>query len=195
MLAYNYHTYNLQPSNSLSLDGSGSCRFRGSSVRSQPSDDKWATVGSWGVFMGLGIAAMHYTGMAAMQLEATSLYKPKSGGALNHLRDWCIFDPLAAVYTHSRHKWVCVEDLQCNRYGKRNCRNPLYRHDSGQLPTDKPIGITAIYPMDNSLLGVGIGIATIVILILVLLTSLFDQRINVETASEAIRQSEERFRS
>jgi len=33
-------------------------------------------VGSWGVFMGLGIAAMHYTGMAAMQLEATSLYKP-----------------------------------------------------------------------------------------------------------------------
>jgi len=50
MLAYNLTDTNLQPSNSLSLDGSGSCR-RGSSVRSQPR--RVATVGSWGVFMGL----------------------------------------------------------------------------------------------------------------------------------------------
>jgi len=47
-------------------------------------------------------------------------------------------------------------------------------------PTNQSV-LQPSYPMDNSLL-VGIGIATIVILILVLLTSLFDQRINVETA-------------
>jgi len=88
-----------------------------------------------------------------------------------------------------------VEDLQCNRYKNTSTGIHYTASDSGQLPTDKPIGITAIYPMDNSLLGVGIGIATIVILILVLLTSLFDQRINVETAREAIHKCEERFRS
>jgi len=49
-------------------------------------------------------------------------------------------------------------------------------------PTNQSV-LQPSYPMDNSLLGVGIGIATIVILILVLLTSLFDQRINVETES------------
>jgi len=60
-------------------------------------------------------------------------------------------------------------------------------------PTNQSV-LQPSYPMDNSLLGVGIGIATIVILILVLLTSLFDQRINVETGRGNSSQSEERFR-
>jgi len=63
-ITYRPITYNL-PTVLVSMAVAG--RFRGSSVRSQPSDDKWATVGSWGVFMGLGIAAMHYTGMDAIR--------------------------------------------------------------------------------------------------------------------------------
>ena len=48
----------------------------------------------------------------------------------------------------------------------------------------------------QSLLGIGIGIATLVILMLAVLACLLERRISVETArAEALRQSEERFRS
>lgn len=52
------------------------------------------------------------------------------------------------------------------------------------------------YRMHNSLLGVEIGIATLVILMLAVLVCLLDRRLSVETARvEALRQSEEHFRS
>jgi PAS domain S-box-containing protein len=50
--------------------------------------------------------------------------------------------------------------------------------------------------MDNSILAFGIGIATLTILTLTWIASFFNQRLSAETArAEALRQSEERFRS
>ncbi len=54
----------------------------------------------------------------------------------------------------------------------------------------------SLHGMDSSLLAFEIGMATLVILGLALLSALFDQRLNVETARrEAVHQSEARFRA
>lgn len=151
-----------------------------------------------GIFMGLAIAAMHYTGMAAMQLEATPLYSTKLvslsiaiaiGASLIALR--LAFD-LRTQTTMRGYVW---------KFGSAIIMGNAIAgmHYTGMAaanfqPTNQPVAYSS-RAMDNSLLATGIAIATIVILTLALISSLFDQRLSVETArAEALRQSEERFR-
>jgi len=151
------------------------------------------------VFMGLAIAAMHYTGMAAMQLEALPQYDPKLvalsiaiaiGASLIALR----------LGFHLRTETTMLGSAR--KIGSAivmgNAIAGMHYTAMAAVsfqPTNL-LGVQLFHAMDNSLLGVGIGIATLVILALALLTSLFDRRISIETArAEALRQSEECFRS
>jgi len=149
--------------------------------------------------MGLGIAAMHYTGMAAMQLEAITHYEPKLvalsvaiaiGASLIalrlgfHLRTETTVRGSVRKIGSAIVMGVAIAGMHYTAMAAVRFQqtNQLVEHLS--------------HEMDNSLLGVGIGIATLVILALALLASLLDRRITIETArAEALRQSEERFRS
>lgn len=150
-----------------------------------------------GSAMGLGIAAMHYTGMAAMRLEATPEYDPKLvvlsaiaiGASLVALQlafrlqkpttaqgRWKVGGAIVMGFAIAGMHYTAMAAVRF-KYNQQFVRN-----------ADKII--------DNALLGVAIAVATLVVLILALVSSMFDQRLSAETArTEALRQSEERFRS
>jgi diguanylate cyclase (GGDEF)-like protein/PAS domain S-box-containing protein len=151
------------------------------------------------VFMGLGIAAMHYTGMVAMQLGAKPLYNLSLvalsiaiaiGASLIAL--WLAFH--LRTETTSRG---CVRKIGSAIIMGNAIAGMHYTAMAAVSfqPTNQSMAPPS-HAMDNSLLAVGVGIATLVILTLALIASFFDQRLSTETArAEAFRQSEQRFRS
>ncbi len=151
------------------------------------------------VFMGLAIAAMHYTGMAAMQLEALPQYDPKLvalsiaiaiGASLIALRLAFHLRTETTVLGSARKIGSAIV------MGNAIAGMHYTAMAAVSFKSINELVVQLSDVMDNSLLGVGIGIATLIILALALLTSLFDRRIAIETArAEALRQSEERFRS
>ena len=150
-----------------------------------------------GVFMGLAIAAMHYTGMAAMQLEATPLYDPNlvALSILIAISASLLALRLAFDLRTQTTRLGCVRKLGSALVMGNAIAGTHYTAMAAVSfqPTNQVVQPS--HAMDNSLLGVGIGIATVVILTLALIASIFEQRISVETAkAEALRQSEERFR-
>ncbi|MEQ8757770.1 MAG: MHYT domain-containing protein [Coleofasciculus sp. G1-WW12-02] len=149
--------------------------------------------------MGLAIAAMHYTGMMAMKLEAVASYN----------LTLVAVSIAVAIAASSIALWLAFQ----LRY---------IRPDSGMLlklasaivmglaiagmhyigmaavcfqGTD--LGVVPSSPAINDLwLARFIALATLFILAIPLITSLFDQRLNVERAkAEILRHSEERFRA
>lgn len=152
-----------------------------------------------GVLMGSGIAAMHYTGMAAMRLDAVPHYDLNVvalsilvalGASIVAL--WLAFHLRSeTTMTGSLRKMVSAVVMGNAIAGMHYTAMAAvsFKLINQSLEQSDPV-------IDNSLLGVGIAIATLVILILALLTSIFAQRINAAKArAEALRESEERFRS
>jgi PAS domain S-box-containing protein len=159
----------------------------------------WLEFLTGGIFMGVGIAAMHYTGMAAMQLEATTQYNP-TPVALS------IIIAIAASLIALRLAFdLRTETMAIGNVRKIGSAIVMGNAIAGMhyiamaavsfKPTNQ-LEAQSSYAIDNPLLAIGISIATLVILALALLASLFDRRISIETArAETVRQSEERFRS
>lgn len=152
------------------------------------------------IFMGLGIAAMHYTGMVAMQLEAFAQYDPKLvalsiaiaiGASLIALQ--LAFQLRTATTVMGGLRKIGSAIIMGNAIAGMHYTAMAavsFKSNNQLLLEHRSLA------MDHSLLGVGIGVATLVILAITLLTSLFEWRISIETArSETLRQSEERFRS
>lgn len=199
MLAYNLPiriNYNLPivlVSMVVAIIASGVALF----VVSRPSMDRLQLL-TGGVFMGLGVAAMHYTGMAAMQLEATPVYNPQ-------LVTLSIGIAIAASLIAMRLAFDLRADATSVSAWKLSSAIIMGNAIAGMHYT--AMAAVNFYPtqqvvdqlsssIDTYFLGIGIGIATLIILTLALTTSLFEQRISVETAkAEVLRQSEERFRS
>lgn len=152
-----------------------------------------------GVLMGSGIAAMHYTGMAAMRLDALPHYDLKLvalsilvalGASIVAL--WLAFHlRKETTVTGSLRKMVSAIVMGNAIAGMHYTAMAAvsFKATYQSIKPSSPV-------IDNSLLGAGIAIATLVILILALLTGIFDQRINAAKArAEALRESEQRFRS
>ena len=157
------------------------------------------------LFMGLGIAAMHYIGMAAMQVSAIAHYDARLVGlsvgiaiVVSGVALWLSFQ---LRYTTNRHgklqKLGSASLMGCAIVGM---------HYTGMaavswqplLATLPKVIITSpsFLPMDHSLLAVAVGLVTLVLLGLTLLASFFDQRLKLEAVrSDALRHSEARFRS
>ncbi len=198
MLAYNLPipiNYNLPIvliSMVVAIIASGIALF----VVSRPSMNRLQLL-TGGVFMGLGVAAMHYTGMAAMQLEATPVYNPQlvtlSIGiaiAASLIAMRLAFDLRADATSVSAWKLGSAIIMGNAIAGMHYTAMAAVNFYPKQVVTQSSSSI------DTYLLGIGIGIATLIILTLALTTSVFEQRISVETAkAEVLRQSEERFRS
>jgi len=152
-----------------------------------------------GSVMGLSIAAMHYTGMTAMRLEATPEYDPKLvalslaiaiGASLVALQ--LAFRLQKAITAQGR--WQ-VGGAIVMGFAIAGMHYTAMAAVSFKYNQQLTIENTA-QVIDNTLLGIAIAVATLVVLMLALVSSTFDQRLSAETArAEALRQSEERFRS
>ncbi|MEQ8464256.1 MHYT domain-containing protein [Coleofasciculus sp. E1-EBD-02] len=200
MLAYNLPipiSYNLSRvwvSLLVGILGSGVALWLGSRPHI-----RWLQLLLGSVFMGLGIAAMHYTGMMAMKLEAVADYNLTLVAVSIAVAIAASFIALGLAF-QLRHiqadarilpKLASAIVMGLAISGMHYIGMAAVRFqgtDSIVLPSSSMI--------DNLWLARFIAVATLFILALPLIVSLFDQRLNVEKAkAETLRQSEERFRA
>jgi len=151
------------------------------------------------MFVGLGIVGLHLTAMSSMQVAAISIYDPKlmamsvataiagSGSAL-----WLAFHSrVENLLKASGRKIGSVILMATAIVGMHYLAMAAVSFQSSKQ------AIAPSSPASNyAQLAVFVGIATLIILILTLLASFFGQRTSGQIArAEALRQSEERFRS
>ena len=151
-----------------------------------------------GPIMGVGIASMHYTGMAAMRMPATISYDPflfalsvliaivASMAAL-----WLAFKFSLANNTGGRWRWM--------KGGSALVMGAAIvgMHYTGMaaanfVPTDESTA-GASSGINTLALGFGIGITTLTILGLALVSSMVDRRFSAQTAE--LEKSERRYES
>lgn len=149
--------------------------------------------------LGLGIVGLHLTAMASMQVAAIPIYEPKlmvfsvataitfSGGAL-----WLAFHPssenLITVYGRKIGSVLLMTTAIVGMHYLAMAAVSFQQAERALAPSS---------PASNyAQLGVTISIATLLILIVTLFASFFGQRTSAQLVrAEALRQSEERFRS
>jgi NO-binding membrane sensor protein with MHYT domain len=149
--------------------------------------------------LGLGIVGLHLTAMASMQVAAIPIYEPKlmvfsvataitfSGGAL-----WLAFHPssenLITVYGRKIGSVLLMATAIVGMHYLAMAAVSFQQAERALAPSS---------PASNyAQLGVTVSIATLLILIVTLVASFFGQRTSAQLArAEALRQSEERFRS
>jgi len=150
---------------------------------------------SSGVLMGIGIAGMHYTGMAAMRMPAMLTYSPLWVSVSVFI---AIAAAIAALWLAFARTGFVQKALASVFMGAAvsgmhytGMRAAIYTAD---LAMDHAHAPTTFSPFT---LALGVAVTTFFILGLALIASIFDQRFAVlaEGESEALRQSEERFRS
>lgn len=154
-------------------------------------------IGGGGV-MGLSIAAMHYTGMAAMRLQASPEYEPALVALSIAIAIGASFVALQLAFrlrsndTNQGKVWkICSAIVMGFAIAGMHYTGMAAVRFKFQAQ-----GFESYQAIDNSLLAITIAIATLIVLSLALLSVVFDRRLTAETArAEAFRQSEKRFRS
>lgn len=154
-----------------------------------------ALLGAGGLFMGLGIAAMHYLGMAAMRMPAD----------LHHNRLWVGVAILIAIGAATvslglsvRTSRVTVKMLAAVAMGLAvsGMHYAAMRGASftAHAPMERAWGQASL---GQAALAIAIAALTFLLLFLALLAAMFDRRFALlaEREAKALRQSEERFRS
>ncbi len=154
-----------------------------------------------GPIMGVGIASMHYTGMAGMQMRATISYDPllfalsvfiaisASMAAL-----WLTFR--FSITSNTGGRWHWTKGGSALVIGAAI----VGMHYTGMAaadfsPTSESTADTTP-AIDAFALGLSIGVVTLLILVLALVGSVIDRRIAERKKAESIlRESEERFRA
>ena len=147
-----------------------------------------------GLFMGLGVVAMHYTGMAAMRMPATISYD----------RLWFSVSVLVAIGAATAALWLAARtsgpaEKVAAALGMGAAVAGM--HYAGM----KAASFTAlndgagdrVASVGQTALAVGVSGATFVILFFALIAAMFDRRFAslAEREATALRNSEERFRS
>ncbi|MBD2743389.1 MHYT domain-containing protein [Coleofasciculus sp. FACHB-1120] len=151
-----------------------------------------------GVCMGIAISGMHYTGMAAMQIQATIEY------------DWrlvslsvaiAISASFAALWLAFRLQDRSLKGLLWQKFGSAFLMGIAISgmHYTGMWATHfipyKVLPVESSSAMTQSWLAIAIGIATLFILSLALISALFDRRLTAQSVREqALQESEKRFR-
>ncbi|MFC7555733.1 MHYT domain-containing protein [Pseudoroseomonas wenyumeiae] len=148
-----------------------------------------------GLFMGLGIAAMHYTGMAAMTMPADLRYD----------RFWVAVSILIAIGAATVALWLSVRTSQVALRAASAVAMGIavsgmhYAAMQGAVFTahtqvDMAHGGASLSQVR---LALAVAASTFLILFLALIAALFDRRFAAmaERETQALRQSEERFRA
>jgi len=157
----------------------------------------WLKLATGSIFMGLGIVAMHYTGMQAMRLAATPLYSLKN----------VTFSIAVAIGVSFTALWLAYHQTKTIAQGTiRKLASAVVMGiaiagmhytamASVKFELDKSTFLSAAQP-DNSTLAVSIGVATLILLALTFISAAIAQRIAAENVrTEILRQSEARFRA
>src|SRR3712207_6354673 len=147
-----------------------------------------------GLVMGLGIVAMHYTGMAAMRMPAD----------LRHDHLWVAVSVLIAIGASSVALWLAFRrtglavKLVASVAMGLAISGMHYAAMRGAVFTSHGIvdGAQGHASIGQTALALGVAAATFLILFLALIAAMFDRRFAIlaERESEAIRHSEERLR-
>ena len=153
---------------------------------------------SGGVCMGIAIAWMHYTGMAAMRLHARIEYDL---GLVSLSVAIAISASFAALWLAFRLQEDSSNVAICRKVGSALVMGVAISgmHYSGMWATHF-IPHTALatehsQTFNQSLLAVAVGIATLFILSLTQITSLYDRRLMAQLMrQQALEESEKRFR-
>ncbi len=148
-----------------------------------------------GLFMGVGIAAMHYLGMAAMQMQADLTYD----------RGWVLTSVLIAIGAATVALWLSVltsrmivrlvsaiaMGVAVSGMHYAAMRGVAFAPHAGVDMAHNRANITQVT------LALAVAVSTFGILSLSLIAAMFDRRFAVlaEREAVALRQSEERFRS
>ncbi len=155
-----------------------------------------------GVLMGIAIASMHYIGMAAMRLKATIQYDPMLFTVSFVIAIGASITALWIALRRRSKPWG--RQVYLAKVGSALVMSAgiLGMHYTGMAAaafttTTDDMVTDKIHAVDNTWLWMVIGIAMLFILGFTLLNSVIDQRISAEIvkSAEALRQSEERFRS
>jgi signal transduction histidine kinase len=146
-------------------------------------------------FLGLSIVAMHYTGMAAMQMQADLRYRP----------DWFLFSIFIAVTTSAVALWLAMRASTaksgyavsfkllgalvmgaaiCGMHYAGMTAAVFIPHSMQPMPA---VGSESM----NTLLAAGIGTATLLILGLTLAALAVNQKIASHLKEQVIRRTEE----
>ncbi|GIL38897.1 MHYT domain-containing protein [Roseiterribacter gracilis] len=146
-----------------------------------------------GLFMGLGVTAMHYTGMAAMRMGATISYDPLLF-ALSLLI--AVVASMAALWLSFNLRALPAKIGAAIVMGAAVCG----MHFTGMAAARFTAHSGHAASMDGvppTILAIGIAVATFIILFLGLVSAMVDQRFAVRASEEAerLRNSERRFRT
>jgi PAS domain S-box-containing protein len=154
----------------------------------------WPTLVLSGLFMGTGIAGMHYTGMEAMRMPASLSYDPA----------WVVISVMIAVIAAIVALWLA---FRRTGFLQKAIASVLMgfavsgMHFAGMRAASYGAHVmgTAAEPHGFNQAGLALTVAgtTFFILALALVASIFDRRFALiaENEAMALRQSEEQFRS
>jgi PAS domain S-box-containing protein len=148
-----------------------------------------------GLIMGLGIAAMHYTGMAAMRMPA----------ALSHTALWVSLSILIAIGASTVALWLAFKRAGLRR--KSAAALVMGTAVAGMHYTAMRAAVfsahssthheAATSSLGQTALALAVAATTFLILFLALVASMFDRRFAeaAEREADALRRSEEQFRA
>ena len=154
----------------------------------------WRRLAAAGLLMGLGVVAMHYMGMAAMRMAADLRYD----------RLWLSLSVLIAIGAATTALWLAARNSHLlEKIGAAIVMGIAVSgmHYAGMRAavfTAHHVGVGDDRAgVGQTVLAVGVFAATFLILFLSLVAAMFDRRFALlsEREADALRQSEERFRS
>jgi PAS domain S-box-containing protein len=147
-----------------------------------------------GLFTGLGVAAMHYTGMAAIRVYADLSYDPMLFGLSLAI---AVVAAIAALWLainleQAWHKFAAALVMAAAIAGMHFTGMAAAQFTLAEIPIPSPNP-----QFSGPLLAIAIAVATVVVLFLGLLSSLIDRRFAAHAEREAgvLRRSEQRLRS
>lgn len=154
-----------------------------------------ATLLPGGMVMGLGIGAMHYLGMAAMTTHAHLDYDPR----------WVVVSLLIAIGASTVSLWLSgraaglMMRLVAAIVMGMAISGMHYSAMRGALFTalSDSVRVVTAHSLDLFTLAIAVSASTFLILFLALAAAMYDRRLAIMSNREAqaLRQSEERFRS
>ncbi|MCW3849605.1 PAS domain S-box protein [Sphingomonas sp. LB-2] len=153
-----------------------------------------ARLGAAGLFMGLGVVAMHYVGMAAMRMRGTVGYDPV----------WVGISVVIAIVAATAALWLASRDRHpVERFGAAALMGAAIAgmHFAGMRAARFAMvetGATHGAPsVSQATLAIAVSTSAFLILFMALVAAMFDRRFALlaQREAEALRASEERFRS
>ena len=158
-------------------------------------DMRLVVLGAAGLFMGLGIVAMHYIGMSAMNMYAT----------LHYDRVWVVTSIVIAISAATVALWlavrtsrIVVKAIAAVAMGLAVSGMHYAGMRGASFSTNPAMDMGRGHgSLGQATLASAVAASTFLILSLALLAAAFDRRLagSAEREARALRQSEERFRS